>query len=336
MNQAYPLALLAAALCLWPGRVAVIRLARALDLNNRDGSSTWAVGGWGRARWPNSRWLRGLLVVGGVAVLAQVWALPVAAVAIAIAVTAGTGLVRMRQERAVVGEEQGAVEGLGVLVAELRAGRPADEALEAAGRHCGHQNVGAVLTRLGRSLRLGDRLEGWMRVDERAPPLADARGSVQLTGQLGASPLGFSAQRNSAQRNSAQRDSRLRGSVLRGSKHDPADSRWQSRLIAGLRLSQRTGCALADVVAAVESDLARRGHQRADVRATAAGHRATVALLAGLPVLGLAMGSGIGAEPVRILTTTTIGHVLLITGVALDLVGLAWSARLTRAALREG
>lgn len=326
MNQAYPLALLAAALCLWPGRVAVIRLARALDLNNRDGSSTWAVGGWGRARWPNARWLRGLLVVGGVAVLAQVWALPVAAVLIAIAVTAGTGLVRMRQERAVVGEEQGAVEGLGVLVAELRAGRPADKALEAAGRHCGHQNVGAVLTRLGRSLRLGDRLEGWMRVDERAPPLADARGSVQLTGQLGASPLG----------SSAQRDSTLHGSVLRGSKQDPAGSRWQSRLIAGLRLSQRTGCALADVVAAVESDLARRGHQRADVRATAAGHRATVALLAGLPVLGLAMGSGIGAEPVRILTTTTIGHVLLITGVALELVGLAWSRRMTRAALREG
>ncbi|MBA3278783.1 MAG: hypothetical protein H0U22_08695 [Geodermatophilaceae bacterium] len=331
MNQAYPLALLAAALCLWPGRVAVIRLARALDLNNRDGSSTWAVGGWGRARWPNARWFRGLLVVGGVAVLAQVWALPVAAVLIAIAVTAGTGLVRMRQERAVVGEEQGAVEGLGVLVAELRAGRPADQALEAAGRHCGHQNVGAVLTRLGRSLRLGDRLEGWMRVDERAPPLADARGSVQLTGQLGASQLG-----SSAQRDSAQRDSTLHGSVLRGSKQDPAGSRWQSRLIAGLRLSQRTGCALADVVAAVESDLARRGHQRADVRATAAGHRATVALLAGLPVLGLAMGSGIGAEPVRILTTTTIGHVLLITGVALELVGLAWSRRMTRAALREG
>jgi len=269
-------------------------------------------------------------------VLAQVWALPVAAVLIAIAVTAGTGLVRMRQERAVVGEEQGAVEGLGVLVAELRAGRPADKALEAAGRHCGHQNVGAVLTRLGRSLRLGDRLEGWMRVDERAPPLADARGSVQLTGQLGASPLGSSAQRDSAQRDSAQRDSTLHGSVLRGSKQDPAGSRWQSRLIAGLRLSQRTGCALADVVAAVESDLARRGHQRADVRATAAGHRATVALLAGLPVLGLAMGSGIGAEPVRILTTTTIGHVLLITGVALELVGLAWSRRMTRAALREG
>ncbi len=306
MNQAYALALLAATLCLWPGTFAVIRLTRAVDLDGRDATSRWAATGWGMARWPRSWWLRALLIAGGVLALALVWPLPVAAVGIAIAVTAGTGLVRMRRERAVVGEEQAAVEGLGVLVAELRAGRPADEALAAAGRHCGHQNVGALLTRLGRSLRLGDRLEGSMGVDERAPPLADGRGSVPPTAQVGAS------------------------------KHHAADPRWQSRLIAGLRLSQRTGCALADVVAAVEADLARRGHQRADVRATAAGHRATVALLAGLPVLGLAMGSGIGAEPVRILTTTTIGHVLLVTGVTLELAGLAWSRRLTRAALREG
>jgi tight adherence protein B len=93
---------------------------------------------------------------------------------------------------------------------------------------------------------------------------------------------------------------------------------------------------LADVVATVESDLVSCGAQRADLRATAAGHRATVALLAGLPILGLAMGSGIGAEPVRILTSTTIGHVLLVAGVALELLGLGWSSRLTRRALDQG
>lgn len=331
VSQTYSLAFLAAALFLWPGRFAVIRLARAVAVTGSDGSSTWATVGWGGARWPRSRWLRGLLVVGGVAVLAQVWPLPVAAVVIAIAVTAGTGLVRMRRERAVVGEEQAAVEGLGVLVAELRAGRPADEALAAAGRHCGHRNVGALLTRLGRSLRLGDRLEGWKGVDERAPPPADARTSVHRSGTLGASTLG-----SSTLGSSRLGFSTLGFSTLGSSAQCSTDPRWQSRLIAGLRLSQRTGCALADVVAAVESDLARRGHQRADVRATAAGHRATVTLLAGLPVLGLAMGSGIGAEPVRILTTTTIGHVLLVSGVALELLGLAWSRRMTRAALREG
>jgi len=90
------------------------------------------------------------------------------------------------------------------------------------------------------------------------------------------------------------------------------------------------------VIAAVEADLRGLGHRRADLRASAAGHRATVALLAGLPILGLAMGSGIGAEPLRILTTTPLGHVLLLSGLTLELLGLAWSRRLVGRALREG
>lgn len=306
MRSASALALLAAALWVWPRAFAVIRLERAVTVFEPHGSSSRAAAEWGLPRWPRSWPVRGLLGVGAVAGLAQLWPVPVAAVVVAVGATAGAGLVRGRRERAVAGEEQAAVEGLGVLVAELRAGRPADEALAAAGRHCGHLKIGALLTKLGRSLRLGDRLEGWVVADGRAPPAVHVRATVPLT---------------------------VPGHVPR----ERVDrSRWQVRLIAGVRLSQRTGCALADVVAAVESDLARSGHQRTELRATAAGHRATVALLAGLPILGLAMGSGIGAEPVRILTTTTIGHVLLVAGVALELAGLAWGRRMTARALREG
>jgi tight adherence protein B len=57
-------------------------------------------------------------------------------------------------------------------------------------------------------------------------------------------------------------------------------------------------------------------------------------LLAGLPVLGLAMGSGVGADPWRVLTTTSTGQVLLVVGVALELAGVAWSGRLVRRAVR--
>ena len=59
-----------------------------------------------------------------------------------------------------------------------------------------------------------------------------------------------------------------------------------------------------------------------------------VPLLAGLPLLALAMGSGIGADPWAVLTTTATGQVLLLLGVALEAAGLAWSARLVRRALR--
>jgi tight adherence protein B len=100
-----------------------------------------------------------------------------------------------------------------------------------------------------------------------------------------------------------------------------------------VRLSERTGCSLAAVVAAVEDDLRARRRQRQELRSVTAGPRASAALLAGLPLLALAMGSGIGADPWAVLTTTGAGQLLLVLGVALEGVGLAWSARLVRRAV---
>lgn len=106
------------------------------------------------------------------------------------------------------------------------------------------------------------------------------------------------------------------------------------RVSAGVRLSARTGCSLAAVVAAVEDDLRARQRLRQELRTATAGPRASAVLLAGLPVLGLAMGSGVGADPWRVLTTTGTGQLLLATGVVLELVGLSWSTHLVRRAVR--
>jgi tight adherence protein B len=106
------------------------------------------------------------------------------------------------------------------------------------------------------------------------------------------------------------------------------------RVAAAVALSARTGCSLADVVTAVEDDLRARHRAELELRAATAAPRAAAFLLAGLPVLGLAMGSGVGADPWRVLTTTGTGQVLLVAGVALELAGIAWSGRLVRRALR--
>ena len=107
-----------------------------------------------------------------------------------------------------------------------------------------------------------------------------------------------------------------------------------ARIAAATRLSTRTGCSLAAVVTAVEDDLRARARHRAELRAATAGPRASAVVLAGLPVLGLLMGSGVGADPWRVLTTTTPGQGLLVCGVALEAAGLAWSHRLVERALR--
>jgi tight adherence protein B len=106
------------------------------------------------------------------------------------------------------------------------------------------------------------------------------------------------------------------------------------RISAAVLLSARTGCSLAAVAGAVEDDLRARRRHRQELRTATAGPRASAMLLAGLPVLGLAMGSGVGADPWAVLTTTGTGQLLLVAGVALELAGLTWSRQLVRRAVR--
>jgi tight adherence protein B len=114
---------------------------------------------------------------------------------------------------------------------------------------------------------------------------------------------------------------------------DAALTEALGRVSAAVRLSERTGCSLAAVAGAVEDDLRARARHRRELGAAVAGPRASATVLAGLPVLGLAMGSGVGADPWAVLTTTATGQVLLVVGAALELAGLVWSGRLVRRAL---
>jgi tight adherence protein B len=106
-----------------------------------------------------------------------------------------------------------------------------------------------------------------------------------------------------------------------------------ARIAAGVRLSTRTGCSLAAVACAVEDDLRSRLRQQQDLRTAVAAPQASALLLAGLPLLALAMGSGIGADPWRVLSTTPLGNLLLVGGAGLEVAGLTWSSRLVRRAL---
>lgn len=106
------------------------------------------------------------------------------------------------------------------------------------------------------------------------------------------------------------------------------------RISAGAALSRRTGCSLAAVVTAIEDDLRARARVRRELGTAVAGPLAGARLLAGLPVLGLAMGHGVGAEPWRVLTETGTGQLLLVAGVLLELGGLAWSRAITARAMR--
>jgi len=61
-----------------------------------------------------------------------------------------------------------------------------------------------------------------------------------------------------------------------------------------------------------------------------AGPRVSGYVMAALPVLGLLLGAGMGADPLKVLAHSGIGAVLLVVGVTLTCAGLLWSARIVR------
>jgi tight adherence protein B len=60
-----------------------------------------------------------------------------------------------------------------------------------------------------------------------------------------------------------------------------------------------------------------------------AGARATAAILAGLPLLGLALGELVGAAPLAFLCGGGIGGWFLVAGTVLVCCGLLWADHIT-------
>lgn len=106
-----------------------------------------------------------------------------------------------------------------------------------------------------------------------------------------------------------------------------------ARIARGWALAYRHGLPLADVLDAVQRDLESSARFAARLRAMMAGPRASAAVLAVLPALGIALGEAMGARPIAVLTTSAGGQSLLMLGAALVFAGTAWCARLTSQAV---
>ncbi|MDT4918525.1 MAG: tight adherence protein [Pseudonocardiales bacterium] len=95
-----------------------------------------------------------------------------------------------------------------------------------------------------------------------------------------------------------------------------------------------TGLALAGVLGRIADDLRAEHEQRRAVDAGLAGPRASALLLSGLPLIGIALGSAMGARPLAVLTGTSGGRLLCCAGVLLDAAGLLWMRRILARAER--
>ncbi|MGW5901856.1 type II secretion system F family protein [Streptomyces althioticus] len=103
-------------------------------------------------------------------------------------------------------------------------------------------------------------------------------------------------------------------------------------LAACWRVAVDQGAGLADGLDRLEAALRAERDQRADLRAQLSGARATAVMLAGLPVVGLALGATLGADPLHVLLHTPSGTVCLAAGGVLEGLGLWWALRIVRGA----
>jgi tight adherence protein B len=116
---------------------------------------------------------------------------------------------------------------------------------------------------------------------------------------------------------------------LRAATRSSALPTHWDRLAVCWQLASDHGLAIATLMRTAQRDIAERQRFSARVTSGMAGARATAAILAGLPLLGVLLGQLIGARPLDFLLSGHLGGWLLVAGSTLACGGLLWSDRIT-------
>ncbi|MEO7245025.1 MAG: type II secretion system F family protein [Rubrivivax sp.] len=99
-------------------------------------------------------------------------------------------------------------------------------------------------------------------------------------------------------------------------------------------VSRATGVGLAVSLNRLASVISAEFEMRAVVDAELAGARLSAAVMACLPMFGLALGSALGADPVGFLAGGSAGRACLALSATLDAAGLLWVRSLAARAMR--
>ncbi|MFB7465134.1 type II secretion system F family protein [Streptomyces sp. NPDC056224] len=96
------------------------------------------------------------------------------------------------------------------------------------------------------------------------------------------------------------------------------------------RVSVDGGAGLAAGLDRLEGALRAERDRQESLGAQLAGARSTTVVLALLPLVGLVIGTGLGADPLRVLLHTPMGWGCLVAGGVLETLGLLWCRRIVR------
>ncbi len=104
-------------------------------------------------------------------------------------------------------------------------------------------------------------------------------------------------------------------------------------VVAAGKLAATLGTPLAPVLDRLAESLAADEEVEAERRAAIAGPRSSATLLSGLPVLGVGLGTALGADPLGVVLRGGLGATSALLGVLLLMGGRWWTRRLVAAAV---
>lgn len=107
-------------------------------------------------------------------------------------------------------------------------------------------------------------------------------------------------------------------------------------VVAAARVADELGAPLSGVLDQVAAAIAAQAEAAAEVDAALAGPRSSARVLLWLPALGVVLGTALGADPIGQLIGGGVGTAAGVLGLALVVIGHAWSTTLLRRVARAG
>jgi len=102
-----------------------------------------------------------------------------------------------------------------------------------------------------------------------------------------------------------------------------------------IEISSNSGSSINGALTQIAQTLINRRKQEQLISTELASTKATVVVLAGLPIMGLGMGLILGADSISWLLGSMAGRVCLVIGLGLEVVGWLWIKRLLNRALAD-
>lgn len=129
----------------------------------------------------------------------------------------------------------------------------------------------------------------------------------------------------------------LRSDVYVAMNHDAIEFKFSALGNYGLLMqaSAISGASISQSLSNLASSMIQNRTQEQLLSTELASTKATVLVLAGLPIIGSALAMMLGSQSIIWLVTTNVGRVVLASGLCLELLGLFWIKHLLKKALSD-